>query len=121
MKKKQQQKPSEKKDIVVTFRLSSSEFTPYEKLIKKSGMSRSGLMREVVIARSDNVSLPKQQNPDSKRMLFLANKASNNINQMAKKLNNAHKKGVVNDSIYKTILNNLINIERSFYNAIDKC
>ncbi len=121
MKKNPTKAPKEKKEIVVTFRLSESEFKPYEKLIAKSGLKRSSVMREVFIAKSSKVVLPKKQSDDSKRLLFLANKASNNINQLARNLNKAHKKGVVNDKKYTTLLNNLINIERSFFYAIGKC
>ncbi len=112
---------NEKKNVKITFRLSESEFKPYEKVIAKSGLKTSQVMREVFIEKSDKVVLPKQQSSDSKRLVFLANKASNNINQIAKKLNIDHLEGTVNEKTYTALLNNLINIERSFFNAIKKC
>ena len=78
-------------------------------------------MREVFIAKNGEIKLPKRQSEEAKRVLFLANKASNNINQIAKKLNSEHKAGKVSDKTYTSILNNLINIERSFSFAIEKC
>jgi hypothetical protein len=121
MTKKTTKKAKDNKSVKITFRLSASEFNPYKKIMKSSNLKISELMREVFIAKSDKVVLPKKQSEDSKRLLFLANKASNNINQLAKKINNDHKKGVLNDKKYTSLLNNLINIERSFYYAIDKC
>jgi hypothetical protein len=111
----------ENKEIVVTFRLSQSEFSPYEKLIKDSGLKKSRVMREVFIAKSGKTSLPKTQTKDSKRLLFLANKTSNNINQLARKLNMDYNNGIVNEKTYTLLLNNLINIERSLFSAIEKC
>lgn len=121
MKKQPSTKGKENKEIVVTFRLSQSEFAPYKKLIKESGLKKSRVMREVFIAKSDKAVLPKQKSVDSKRLVFLANKTSNNINQLARKLNVDYLQGIVNEKTYTTLLNNLINIERSFYNAIEKC
>lgn len=111
----------EKKDIVVTFRLSFSEFQPFQEIIKKTGINKSKLMRNVVIAKTENIVLPKESSVDIKRILFLANKTSNNINQIAKRINYDYMIGKLDDKKYKTILNNLINIERSFFYAIDKC
>lgn len=121
MKIKRPNQDKENKKIIVTFRLSQSEFLPYEKLINDSGLTKSRVMREVFIAKSDKAVLPKQPSADSKRLVFLANKTSNNINQLARNLNSDHLEGIVNEKTYKTLLNNLINIERSFYHAIEKC
>jgi len=111
----------ENKEVVVTFRLSESEFAPFKKQIEESGLSKSRVMREVVIAKADKVVMPKTQSEDSKRLVFLANKASNNINQLAKKLHLDSQKGVVNSATYSTLLNNLINLERLFFASVKKC
>ena len=121
MKKKSNETSKENKNVKITFRLSQSEFEPYEKLINESGLKTSKVMREVFIAKAGKVELPKTQSKDSKRLLFLANKASNNINQLARKLNMDHNKGIVNERTYSLLLNNLINIERSLFSAIEKC
>lgn len=111
----------EKLDIVVTFRLSETEFKPYKKLIDESGLSKSKVMREVFIAKSDKAVLPKTQSVDSKRLVFLANKASNNLNQIAHKFNLAHNKGKVTERTYTSLLNSIINIENVFIEASKKC
>lgn len=111
----------EKLDIIVTFRLSETEFKPYKSLIDKSGLSKSKVMREIFISKSDKAVLPKTPSADSKRLLFLANKASNNLNQIAHKFNLAHNKGTVNEKAYLSLLNSIINIERTFLEASKKC
>jgi hypothetical protein len=116
-----EKKQKSNKNIVCTFRLSEEEYKPYEKIVARSGLKRSEVLREVVVSKSAKTVLPKKQSVDSKRLVFLANKASNNINQIARKLNIDEKKGIVNEVTYKKILNNLINIERSLMSAIDKC
>ena len=121
MTKKSAEKTKETLEVIVTFRLSKSEFSPYEKLIESSGLAKSKVMREVFIAKSDKAVLPKTQSKDSKRLLFLANKTSNNINQLARKLNMDYNKGIVTEKTYTLLLNNLINIERSLFSAVEKC
>ena len=78
-------------------------------------------MREVFIAKADKAQVPVKVSKDNKRLLFLANKASNNINQLAHRINLDNKKGKINESTYKSLLNSLINIERLFVAAADKC
>jgi hypothetical protein len=111
----------EKLSVKITFRMSASEYAPYEKLIKETGIKPSALFREVFIAKSGCMVAPKEPQKDKKRLLFLASKASNNINQIAHKLNSAYRADVISDRIYKETLNNLISIEQSFAGAIKKC
>ena len=111
----------EKLEHVVTFRLSDSEFAPYKKIIDEGNLNKSKLFREVFIAKSGMIELPKDQGLDNKRLLFLASKASNNINQIARKLNNAYRGGLISEKIYVETLNNLVSLERSFGQAILKC
>lgn len=106
---------------IVTFRLSESEFEPYKKILDETDIKKSRLFREVFIAKSGAIELPKEQSKSTKRLLFLASKASNNINQIARKLNNAYRTGIINEKVYLETLNNLISLERSFAGAIDKC
>lgn len=114
-------KTRENKSVKITFRISQADFAPYEKLISESNLKTSEVMREVFLAKSDKAVLPKKQSVDSKKILFLANKASNNLNQIAHKFNLAHNKGTVNEKAYLSLLNSIINIERTFLAASKKC
>lgn len=111
----------ENKDEVVTFRLSENQFKPFKVLIEKSGFKKGKVIREILLSKSKTASLPKSQSKENKRLVFLANKTSNNINQLARKLNIDYKDGIVTEATYKTLLNNLINIEKSFSKAIERC
>jgi len=111
----------EKLTEIVTFRLSESEYSPYKTILEETNIKRSKLFRDVFIAKSDVVQLPPENTKANKRLLFLASKTSNNINQIARKLNAAYRGGVISETIYIETLNNLISIERSLVGAIDKC
>lgn len=106
---------------IVTFRLSDAEYAPYQSILDTGSITKSKLFREVFIAKGDIIELPKFQSNDNKRLMFLANKASNNINQIARKLNNAYRGGVINERVYIETLNTLISLERGFGKAIEKC
>ncbi|MGO3848716.1 MAG: hypothetical protein ACTJIB_10595 [Pseudoalteromonas prydzensis] len=114
-------KTRENKSVKITFRISQADFAPYEKLISESNLKTSEVMREVFLAKSDKAVLPKKQSVDSKRLVFLANKASNNLNQIAHKFNLAHNKGKVTERTYTSLLNSIINIENVFIEASKKC
>ena len=111
----------ENKSITVTFRLSESEYEPYKKLLESTEIKRSALFRQIFIAKGDILKLDTAVPKDQSRLLFIANKASNNINQIARSLNVAHKSGAVNDRVYVDALNKLISLEKYFKGALDKC
>ncbi|OEF62202.1 hypothetical protein OAA_18540 [Vibrio cyclitrophicus 1F175] len=106
---------------LVSFRISESEYEPYRLMIENTGIKKSKLMRDVFIAKSGCMVEPKEDPKDKKRLMFLASKTSNNINQLAKKVNQAYRAGVVSERVYRETLNNLISIEKSFSGAIKKC
>nr|AKN40870.1 hypothetical protein [Vibrio sp. FF_273] len=54
-------------------------------------------------------------------MLFLANKTSNNINQLAKKLHQAYRGEVVSERNYLRIMNDLVGVRSAFEKGLDKC
>jgi hypothetical protein len=111
----------ENKSITVTFRLSGSEYEPYKKLLEATEIKRSALFRQIFIAKGDVLKLDTAVPKDQTRLLFIANKASNNINQLARHVNVAHKSGMVNEKLYVDTLNKLISLERYFKGALDKC
>ncbi|RMT27412.1 Relaxosome component, partial [Pseudomonas savastanoi] len=48
---------------------------------------------------------------DYHRLLFFYNKTSNNINQLAHKVNSAHRNGIISEKTYTLWLNKLTAIE----------
>ena len=84
-------------------RLSDEERAAFERKAAEAGSpSLAAYLRECVL-RSQVVARPKPS-ADRARMLFLMNKASNNINQLAHQVNAASKAGVVSEGTYTQIL-----------------
>jgi hypothetical protein len=52
-------------------------------------------------------------------LLFFVNKASNNLNQIAKRLNGAEKVGLIDSKSYYEALNHLISIDQMLKGALD--
>lgn len=95
------------KVIVVSFRLTRDEFSPFEEQVKKSQLSRSAFFRKLSLSKSDGINIEVK---DTTKLLYLFNKSSNNINQLALKINAAHKNGTISERKYTLLLNALINI-----------
>ncbi len=103
------------KDIVVSLRLSRDEFSPFEQQIKESKLSRSAFFRRLVLDKKNFITIEVK---DTRQLLYLFNKSSNNINQLAFKVNVAHKNGRISDSKYTLFLNALLNIESLMKKAV---
>lgn len=84
-------------------RLSREERADFErKRLEAGSPSLAAYLRDCIL-QSQVVAKPRPS-ADRGRMLFLMNKASNNINQLAHQVNSAHKAGTVNESTYRRIL-----------------
>lgn len=84
-------------------RLSGEERADFErKRLEAGSPSLAAYLRDCIL-QSQVVARPKPS-ADRARMLFLMNKASNNINQLAHQVNSAHKAGMVNELTYRRIL-----------------
>jgi translation initiation factor 1 (eIF-1/SUI1) len=103
---------SDKKDVVITFRLSKDEFRPFEKLLEKSNKTKSTFFREIFLSKQKNINITfnERKSIDYFTILRVINKSGNNINQIAKKLNYAAKNGIISEAIYLKGINLLINI-----------
>lgn len=104
------------KDIGISFRLTRDDFSPFEQQIKDAQLSRSAFFRKLVLSKSEFINIEVK---DTKQLLYLFNKSSNNINQLALKVNAAHKMGVITDRKYTLFLNALMNIESLMRKAVD--
>ena len=111
-KKESTDKGNDLLDRTVAFRMSSNTFAEFEKKLMLAGVSRSEFFREVFI--NNNVSLIVKSAPsrEYKEMLFLFNKASNNLNQVARQANVAKKSGLLSDAIATRLLQELVQIRQ---------
>jgi hypothetical protein len=107
------------KDVVITFRLSEDEFAPFDALLKRSTLKRSAFFRQTFLSADKQVTLKEKFHPDYTKLLFFVNKASNNLNQIAKRLNGAEKVGLIDSKSYYEALNHLISIDQMLKGALD--
>lgn len=95
------------KDRVISFRLTEEQYAPFAEIMSKSGTKSSHFFREVVLNKSP---VFQESSKDNERFLFIANKAGNNLNQVAFKLNSAYRRGIVSEQLYLKLLNPLASI-----------
>lgn len=91
----------------VSFRLSEADFLAYQEKVRASGLSASDFFRECVLTNRTQVIAKPKPSADHRRMLYLMNKASNNINQLAHRANTDNVAGKLSEATYGAILDNL--------------
>ncbi|MCG9625389.1 plasmid mobilization relaxosome protein MobC [Vibrio mediterranei] len=110
--------------VHIQAKLTPSEYEPFKQLIKITGSKKATLFKQVILSNKNNVVFLGQSAEDEarkQRMIFLANKASNNINQLAKRLNQAYRGEVVSERNYRQIMNDLVGVRAAFEKGMDKC
>ena len=88
----------------VAFRLTEADFDGYYRKFSASGLSQSEFFREHVLTNSTRVLARAISSGDSKRAVFLLQKASNNINQLAHRANSEHVAGVLSEGTFLGIV-----------------
>lgn len=97
---------------VMHFRVSKKVRDAFIQKHIESNLTISEFLRELLDDKNEKVTIiakeRKEKTPlDVRRVVFLANKTSNNINQLAHKVNSHHMAGLVNDKLYEDILRSL--------------
>lgn len=91
--------------IVRNFRLTEADAAAWDEKVNASGMSASAFFREAVLQNKTVVQASKKQSTlEQRKILFLFAQQSNNINQIAHRLNSDHRAGKVTSETYKAIL-----------------
>lgn len=78
-----QKEEKEKLEKVASFRLTQADYDAYQNKFRASGLTQSEFFRDCVLGNRTQVVARPSASLEKKRMLFLVNKISNNINQMA--------------------------------------
>lgn len=104
------------KDKVLTCRVPYEDFEKLEQRIKDAGMSKSEYFRDVVINRKAEINVVVK---DMQSLIFYYNKTSNNLNQIAHKLNSAHLENRISESLYGRMLNALIDIRTLLLKGVE--
>lgn len=97
----------EKLSHTVAFRLTDGDFLAYKRKFSASGLTQSEFFREHVLTNTTQVVAKPKASADTKRAVFLLQKASNNINQLAHRANADHLSGILSESSFLAILNQL--------------
>jgi hypothetical protein len=95
---------AEKLGKPISFRPTVVEEEIVLKKIAASGLTKSAFFRECVLTNRTQIIARPKTSHDKSRLLYLFNKTSNNINQLAHKTNLAHKEGTVSSELYKKLL-----------------
>ncbi|EEW8775907.1 relaxosome protein [Escherichia coli] len=107
---------------VISLRLTDEEYQSFNQYLTSLDVSRSEFFRMLILNRLDDIPALKPKRPtDYRELLRLFNKSSNNINQIAKKINIEYRNGFISESTYLRYLNVLVNIRDAFVTGVDKC
>jgi hypothetical protein len=104
----------------VAFRLTESDHKKYQAKFLASGLTQSEFFREHVIANTTTVVAKKVISQDAKRAIFLLQKTSNNINQLARVANTAHRGNKLSSDTFLSIIQYLEDINQSLIDRVDE-
>ena len=74
----------------VSFRLSEADFLAYQAKCAEAGLTPSDFFRECVLTNRTQIVARPKASGDTRRLLYLFNKAGNNMNQLAHRANADH-------------------------------
>lgn len=88
----------------VSFRLTEADHAAYQEKVETSGMKSSEFFRDCVLGNKTQVIARPKASVEKDQLIYLFNKASNNMNQLAHKANAAHLAGSASEATYAGIL-----------------
>lgn len=103
----------------VAFRLTEADHAAYLEKVAASGMKPSEFFRECVLQNRTQVVARVPASSDKRRLLYLFNKTSNNMNQLAHAANAAELAGTATSATYVGILAELQAIADAMREAVE--
>ena len=103
----------------VSFRLTAADHAAYLMKVEASGLKPSAFFRDAVLTNRTQIVARPKASPERGRLLYLFNKASNNINPLAHRANADHLAGTLSESTYEGILYNLEQVARYLKTALN--
>jgi hypothetical protein len=94
----------EKLNHTVAFRLTDGDFLDYKRKFSASGFNQSEFFREHILTNTTQVVARPIASANGRRAVFLLQKASNNLNQLAHRANAEHLTGVLSEDTFSAIL-----------------
>lgn len=92
---------------VISFRTTDAVKLEFQRQCDAAGFTQSELHRDFVAKNKLQVIAKQQASPDAKRAVFLLQKASNNINQLAHRANAEHRAGKLSEESFGAIIGQL--------------
>lgn len=111
----------ENKSVAISFRLTESEYKPYKDILGHTELTKTEFFRNVFLNKQYTFNVKERRPVDYHRLIFYFNKASNNINQIAKRLNEDNKKGIISQKTYEKGINELITIQSNLQRLLNDC
>lgn len=93
--------------IVFSFRCKLDDADKWNAKIAASGYNKSEFFRMAVQENRTTVEQRNTINADQRKALFLLAQLSNNVNQIAHRLNSDHKAGIIKPQTYELLLSEL--------------
>jgi hypothetical protein len=100
-----------KLDAVIACRLTAAENDKYKGQVTLSGLSSGEYLRKLIVERPVQIVARPRPSIDKARLIYLYNKASNNLNQIARRLNLANQAKQVDADIFERTLGQLISLD----------
>ena len=100
-------KEADKLTRPVSFRLTEADYAAYLAKVEASGMKPSEFFRDAVLTNRTRVVAREKSSQDKARLLYLYNKTSNNVNQLAHRANSDYLAGTISEATYARILSEL--------------
>ena len=97
----------EKLGKTISFRVIEHVYADFENQRKAANMTKSELFRDYIAQNKVQVIARPAPSRDAKRAVFLIQKTSNNINQLAHRANAEHLAGVLSEETFLAISNQL--------------
>ena len=91
----------------VSFRLSLLDYVAYKEKFAAAGLTQSEFFREHVLNNTTKVIAKPVESRDFKRAVFLLQKASNNLNQLAHRANSENVSGALSETTFLAITHQL--------------
>lgn len=108
-----------KRRAVVACRLSDAEHAAYADQVEASGLTSGEYLRRIVVDRPVTIVARPKASAEKGRLVYLYNKASNNLNQIAHRLHAAHAAGKATAGTYERALGELIALGAFLRGRID--
>lgn len=100
-------------------RLPETAYKLLHKRAGEAGISSRAWLTEVLLADKVKIVAKQKPHPDLSGLVFQVNKAGNNLNQIAKRINELMKTGQIDFAHAKIYLDNLLAIEAELKKAVE--